>query len=105
MWTLAPGLALASHCPQQGEGVGGGEASFCVSEDLDSVGGCSSGAVGLGVGRGVFLARALLWERGRPETLSPLGQGEREKRLNVGGFQRLAVAPCGGSGQDGAGSE
>lgn len=61
-WTLAPGPALASHHPRQGEGVGGREASFCVLEEVASFSGYSGGAVGLGDQLGVFLMCALLWE-------------------------------------------
>ena len=59
---LAPGPALASCHPWQGEGVGGREASFCVLEEMASFGGCSGGAVGFGASWGVFLVHALLQE-------------------------------------------
>lgn len=36
VWTLAPWFALVSHHPQQGEGVGGREATFRVSEETPS---------------------------------------------------------------------
>lgn len=101
-WKLAPGPALASCHPWQGEGVGGREASFCVLEEMASL--VAAVVVQLDLGpAGVFswCVPSCGSEAGQRRSAALAG----EKEVNVGHFLRLSVAQCGGSGQDGAGGE